>query len=288
MSIPEKCQLLNLFETQRRIDRNTPSRIVFLNFLCYTNKHLWIKIKETSRNSKSMQAVIMAGGRGTRLRDVTGDVIPKPLVQVNGKPLLDYVIEHAIKNGCENIIICTSHLGNKISEHLAGKQYSASIFISHENKALGTAGALHLISHLLDEEFFIIYADVYTTIDINEMFHFHKKRKADVTIAIHSSNHPYDSTVVKTDKNGKILEMIEKPGDIWQQYGNVTQTSLYLVKKEILHFIPENTKLDCEKDVFPTMLQKGRRIFGYFTEEYAKDVGTPERYQEIVSKLKIG
>ena len=228
----------------------------------------------------------MAGGKGTRLRDYTKDAIPKPLVQINDKPLLDYVINHVIKNDCKEIIICINHLGHKIQEYIAGKQYNASIFISKENEPLGTAGALHLISNLLHDEFFIIYADVYSTIDLKKMYLFHKKRKADVTIAIHNSSHPYDSTIVKTDTNGRILEMIEKPGDKWQQYGNLTQTSLYLVKKEILDFIPNNTKLDCEKDIFPKMLKKRKRIFGYFTEEYAKDIGTSERYYDVANKLK--
>jgi mannose-1-phosphate guanylyltransferase / phosphomannomutase len=233
-----------------------------------------------------MQAIIMAGGKGTRLRDLTEDTIPKPLIQINKKSLLDYLIEHAIKNGCNNIIICTSHLGHKIQKHIAGKQYNASILISQEEEPLGTAGALCLISDILEDEFFIIYADVFTTIKFAKMYQFHKKRNADVTIAVHTSDHPYDSTIVKTDKDGKISEMIEKPGDKWQQYGNLTQTSLYLVKKNILHFIPKNTKLDCEKDIFPKMLKKGKQIFGYFTEEYAKDIGTPQRYIEVVNKLK--
>ncbi len=233
-----------------------------------------------------MQAIIMAGGKGTRLRDVTEDIIPKPLIQVHDKPLLDYVIDHAIKNGCDNIIICTGHLGHKIQEHIVSKQYNASIHISHEKEPLGTAGALHLIKDLLHDEFIILYADIYTTINIKNMLRFHKKRKADITIAIHSSDHPEDSTVVKIDKIGKILEMIEKPGDTWQQYGNLTQTSLYILKKELLHFIPQRKKLDLAKDVFPKMQKNGKRVYGYLTEEYAKDLGTPQRYHKLVSKLK--
>src|SRR4051812_44878603 len=113
-----------------------------------------------------MQAIIMAGGKGTRLRGLTGDAIPKPLVQVHNRPLLDYVINHAIKNGCDNIIVCTGHLGHKIQQYIAGNKYHASILISQEKEPLGTAGALHLIAELLDDEFFILYADVYTTINL--------------------------------------------------------------------------------------------------------------------------
>ncbi|HVZ11461.1 MAG TPA: nucleotidyltransferase family protein [Patescibacteria group bacterium] len=232
-----------------------------------------------------MQAIIMAGGRGTRLRDITGDTIPKPLVELEGKPLLDHVIENAIKNECSNIIICTGHLGHKIEEHVKNKQYNASIHISQEEQPLGTAGALHLISSQLDNEFFIIYADVYSTINLKKMFEFHKARSADATIAIHISDHPQDSTVVKVDQDGRYLDMIQKPGDDWPKYGNLTQTSLYLVKKEALDFIQENTKQDFETDVFPTMLTAKKRIYGYLTSEYTKDMGTPERYHKVIARL---
>lgn len=239
----------------------------------------------TLTNIHSMQAIIMAGGKGTRLQNLTKDVIPKPLVKIHNKPILDYVIEHAIKNGCDDIIICTGYLSHKILQHIKNKQYGASIRISEEKEPLGTAGALNAIADLLDDEFFIIYADVYTTISFKKMLQFHKKRKADVTIAVHASDHPHDSTIVKIDKNGKILEMIEKPGENWKQYGNLTQTSLYLMKKEVINFITKNAKLDFEKDIFSKMLMQGSRIYGYFTKEYAKDIGTPDRYHAVVNKI---
>jgi mannose-1-phosphate guanylyltransferase / phosphomannomutase len=232
-----------------------------------------------------MQAIIMAGGKGTRLFSLTGGTIPKALFNLNNKPLIDYAIEHSIKNGCDNIIICTGYLGHKIQEYIEKKHYDATIQISQEKKPLGTAGALDLISKKLDNEFIILYADVYTTINIKKMLWFHKKRKADVTIAIHESMHPFDSTVVKIDSNGKIRKMIEKPGDNWSKYGNLTQTSLYIVKKGILNYIPKDTKIDFEKDIFPMMLKHGKKIYGYFTEEYAKDLGTPERYLEVVNQF---
>lgn len=240
----------------------------------------------TLKSSNFMQVIIMAGGFGSRLQGVTRDAIPKSLVEVNHKPLLDHVIENTIKNGCDNIIICTGHLGHQIQEFIASKRYDASIFISRENKPLGTAGGLHLISDLLDEEFFVVYADVYTTINFKKMLQFHKKREADVTIAVHVSDHPYDSTVVKIERDGRFLEMIEKPGDEWRKYRNLTQTSLYIVKKDALGFVRQNAKQDFETDVFPAMLKKKKRIYGYVTEEYTKDLGTAERYYKHINKLK--
>lgn len=233
-----------------------------------------------------MQVVIMAGGEGKRLRDITNDAIPKSLVEINNRPLLDHVLECVIKNDCDDIIICTGYLGKKIEEFISGKNYNASIQISYEKELLGTAGALHLISDLLDNDFFVVYADVFTTINLKKMYQFHKKRKADVTVAVHESEHPYDSTVVKIDKEGRYLEMIEKPGDEWKKYGNLTQTSLYLMKKKTLNFIPQDRATTLEKDIFPVMLKKNKRLFGYKTSEFSKDIGTPQRYYEVVRKLK--
>ncbi|MBI5122579.1 NDP-sugar synthase [Candidatus Roizmanbacteria bacterium] len=233
-----------------------------------------------------MQAIILAGGKGTRLRALTGDIFPKPLIDVHNKPLIDHIIEHTVANGCNNIIICTGYLGHKIEEHIDKNYYKAAIKISREKNPLGTAGALHLIKDLLEDEFFILYADIYTTINLKKMLEYHKKKKADVTIAVHVSDHPEDSTVVKLDHNGKFEAMIDKPGNDWMKYGNLTQTSLYIVKKDILNFIPQEQILDLAKDIFPAMLKKNKKIFGYPTEEYAKDMGTPERYNKVLKLLQ--
>jgi NDP-sugar pyrophosphorylase family protein len=118
------------------------------------------------------------------------------------------------------------------------------------------------------------------------MLLFHKKRNADLTVAVHESDHPHDSTIVKIDKDGKYLEMIQKPGDSWPKYGNLTQTSLYLMKKDILKFIQKSKNQDFETDIFPEMLKKKKNIFGYLTMEFTKDMGTPQRYTKLKNKLQ--
>jgi len=233
-----------------------------------------------------MQAIIMAGGKGTRIRAVTTTTLPKLLVPLNNKPLINYTIEHVRNNGCDNIIICTGYLGNKIQEYIDRNDFGISIRLSREDKPLGTAGALRLIENELEDEFFILYGDIYTTINLQKMLHFHKQKKSDATLALHTSGHPHDSTVVKIDKNSKLLKFIEKPGDNWKKYGNLTTTPLYILKKEIISFIDPNMEVYFAKDIFPKMLKEGKRLFGYVTKEYARDIGTPERYQQVTKLLR--
>lgn len=228
----------------------------------------------------------MAGGKGKRLRDVISDV-PKPLAQINGRSVLDYVIEHAKKNGCNNVIVTTGYLGEQIDEHIKKNDYGIPVLTSHENKPLGTAGSLLLIRDLLEDEFFVLYGDIFTTINLSSMLKFHKQKGSNGTLALHTSDHPQDSTVVKVDDNSKILNFIEKPGEDWPRYGNLTATSLYVLKKEVLNFIESGKEIDIAKDIFPKMLKAGKKLFGYLTDEYAKDIGTPERYQKVQDYVKI-
>lgn len=227
-----------------------------------------------------MQAIIIAGGKGSRISSIT-TTMPKALLQLKNKPLIDYSISYLQKNGCDNIIICSGHLGNKLKEYIERNNYKISIKLSMENKPLGTAGGLHLIKNLLEDEFFVLFGDIYLSVNLRKMLQFHKLRNADATLALHTSNHPQDSTVVKMDRANRLLSFIEKPGEDWKQYGNLTKTSLYILRKEVINFIPKDKKVDFSTDIFPEMLRKGKLIFGYVTEEYARDIGTPERYKEV-------
>lgn len=228
----------------------------------------------------------MAGGKGTRLREITSDNYPKPLVLLNKRPLLDHIIDHVKKNGCDNVIVCVGYLGEMIKKHIESIDYGIPVTVSLEKKPLGSAGALHLIKDKLEDEFFILYGDVYTTINLKKMYMFFKKSSADAVLALHTSDHPQDSTVVTIDENKKIGSLIEKPGKSWEKYGNLTTTPLYILKKDVIHFIEENKVVDFAKDVFPKMLVTKKNLFGYSTDEYAKDIGTPERYNKVLQLLK--
>lgn len=226
-----------------------------------------------------MQAVIIAGGKGTRISSIT-TTIPKALLPLNGKPLLDYSINYLKKNGCNNIIICAGFLGDKIKEYIKRRNYGIPIKLSKESIPLGTAGPLHLIKNLLEDEFLVLFGDIFTTINLRKMLQFHKQKNADATLVLHASDHPQDSMVVKIDNKDKLLSFIEKPGKNWGKYGNLTKTSLYVLKKSVINLIPKDKKVDFD-DIFPEMLKEGKKLFGYITEEYVKDIGTAQRYKEV-------
>ncbi len=232
-----------------------------------------------------MQAIIIAGGKGTRM-GLLGTTLPKALLPLNNKPLIDFSINHLIKNGCDSIIICGGHLGNKLQKYIQGNEYGVPIMLFIESKPLGNAGALHLAKDLLADEFMVLFGDIYTTINLKTMLKFHKQKKADATLALHKSDHPQDSTVAIIDKKNRLVDFIEKPGKNWKKYGNLTKSSIYILKKNAINFIPKSRKVDFEKYVFPKMLKSGKKLFGYVTNEYIKDIGTPQRHKEVQEYVK--
>lgn len=227
----------------------------------------------------------MAGGKGTRFQEVS-TTIPKILIPIGGKPLLDHVLSYLKKNDIDNVIICTGHLGDKVEEHIYKKDFGLKIQISKEDKPLGTAGALHLIKDKLKDEFFIIYGDEYSTVNLKKMLKFHRGKNSDAILAVHRSDHPEDSTVVKINSSGKVVNLVEKPGSNWRRYGNLTITPLFILKKDAITFIGKEAEADLTKDVFPKMLSEGKQLFGYVTSEYVKDIGTMKRYAEVENYIK--
>lgn len=217
----------------------------------------------------------MAGGKGTRIRPITA-TIPKLLLTLNSKPLIDYLINHLKKNGCDNIIICTGYLGHKIKEYIERKDYGVPIRLSMESKPLGTAGALHLIKDLLEDEFLVLFGDIYTTINLQKMLRFHKKRKAVVTAAIHPSSHSKDSNLVEFNSNFRITKILKKPHAQIPQNPH-SLAALYLVSRKIKKYLIPKTPYDFEHDLLKKMLDENLPIYGYNTSELMIDIGAPDR-----------
>lgn len=220
-----------------------------------------------------MQAVIMAGGYGTRLKALTKDLIPKPMIEICGKPLLQWQIENLKENGIDDIIVVVGHLGDLILDKFGG-----TVRYYEEDEPFGTAGALPEIADLLEDEFFLIYGDLFFNIDFKRMIDFHHAHKGEGTLFVHPNSHPYDSDLVELDKNAKIKQIFYKENTNrikWKH--NCTNAGIYLFNKCILDSFPIKKKIDLEKEVLPFL----EYLYGYSSPEYIKDIGTVDRYYQV-------
>ena len=235
-------------------------------------------------------AVIMAGGKGSRLRSITNDEIPKPMVPVDGKPLLEYQVEKLKEYGIKKIVMIVGHLGEKIMEHFKdGKDFGVDIDYIVEKEPLGTAGAFYYLKDKTDaKDFLLIFGDVFFDIDFDRMEDFHFKNAALTTLLAHPNGHPYDSDLIQTDDNGKVIGFDSKNNvrDYW--YDNMVNAGMYIINRELLELVGEPVKIDFEKDILANQVKNGANIYAYHSPEYVKDVGTVDRINATVEELKNG
>ena len=235
-------------------------------------------------------AVIMAGGKGSRLRSITNDEIPKPMVPVDGKPLLEYQVEALKEYGIKKIVMIVGHLGEKIMEHFKdGKDFGVDIDYIVEKEPLGTAGAFYYLKDKTEaKDFLLVFGDVFFDIDFDRMEDFHFKNAALTTLLAHPNGHPYDSDLIQTDDNGKVIGFDSKNNvrDYW--YDNMVNAGMYVINRELLELVEEPVKIDFEKDILANQVKNGANIYAYHSPEYVKDVGTVDRINATVEELKNG
>ena len=235
-------------------------------------------------------AVIMAGGKGSRLRSITNDEIPKPMVPVDGKPLLEDQVEALKEYGIKKIVMIVGHLGEKIMDHFKdGKDFGVDIDYIVEKEPLGTAGAFYYLKDKTDaKDFLLVFGDVFFDIDFDRMEDFHFKNAALTTLLAHPNGHPYDSDLIQTDDNGKVIGFDSKNNvrDYW--YDNMVNAGMYVINRELLELVGEPVKIDFEKDILANQVKNGANIYAYHSPEYVKDVGTVDRINATVEELKNG
>ena len=237
-----------------------------------------------------MQAVIMAGGKGTRLATITKNEVPKPMVDVLGKPLLERQIEVLKKNGITDVIFIIGYLGNVIRDYFAdGSKFGITAQYIDEKEPLGTAGSFYLLKDKLNgEPFFLIFGDILFDIDLGRMLDFHKKNCSLATLFVHPNSHPFDSDLVEIGSDGKIIKFDSKHNtrDYW--YRNCVNAGLYVLNPEICNLVEAPVKTDLEKDILSKLISDGRNVFGYKSPEYIKDVGTVERIEGAKKDIESG
>ena len=235
-------------------------------------------------------AVIMAGGKGSRLRSITNDEIPKPMVLVDGKPLLEYQVEKLKSYGIKKIVMIVGHLGEKIVDHFKdGKDFGVEIDYIFEKEPLGTAGAFYYLKDKIDaKDFMLVFGDVFFDMDFDRMEDFHFKNSALTTLLAHPNGHPYDSDLIRMDDKGRVIGFDSKHNvrDYW--YDNMVNAGMYIINRKLLDLVKEPVKTDFEKDILANQVKIGANIYAYHTPEYVKDVGTVDRINATVEELKSG
>ncbi len=237
----------------------------------------------------------MAGGKGTRISSVVSD-IPKPMLPIQGKPVLEHEVDCLREQGFTDFIFTVGHLGQCIIDYFGdgsgispatGKPFGVYIDYYIETEPLGNAGALFKLKEKLTEDFLLINADVVFDIDFNRFIEFHRQHGGLVTLFSHPNDHPYDSGLLITDENGAVTKWLSKEDKRPRYYHNCTNAGLHVVSPEILNTIPESSKVDLDRQLLKPLAGTGK-MFCYNSPEYVKDMGTPDRYKIVCDDLLSG
>ena len=237
------------------------------------------------------QAVIIAGGKGTRLSSRLGN-LPKPLVDFCGKPLLYHQLELLKSYGFKDILILAGHKSEKIFDFINTNQnFGLNIKIISEAEPLGTSGSLLAAYKHLAKVFLVVYGDTMLNIDLERFLKSHKKSSNDITLFVHPNDHPHDSDIVEINKNNNVIAFHPYPHKSKKYYRNLVNAALYIVERDVISTEDVNKNIifsDFIKDLFPKLLQLGANIGAYNSPEYIKDCGTPERLDQSILDFQNG
>ncbi len=224
-----------------------------------------------------MKAIIMAGGQGTRLRPLTCD-LPKPMVPILNKPVMEYSIELLRDHGITEIGVTTYYLPEMIRGYFGdGSRWGVKLHYSLEEEPLGTAGSVRNVTEFLDETFIVISGDALTDINLTDAIEYHKKKAGQVTLILSQQPVPLEYGVVMTNENGQINRFLEKP--TWGEvFSDLVNTGIYILEPTIFNYFDRGIKFDFSKDLFPLLMQNGEPLYGYPTDRYWSDIGDVEQY----------
>ncbi len=234
-----------------------------------------------------MIAILQAGGAGTRLKAISGN-LPKPMVPIGGKPILEHEINNLVENGITELYIVISKKGKSIPQYFGdGSSWGAHIHYLMEEEPLGTGGVLALLHDVIQDDFIFCFADLMFHLSWSKFIAFHEQSGAAITAFAHPNSHPYDSDVLVADSAGFISRIESKNGPRLLPYENLTNAGLYVAKKEVADFVVDPVKIDFEKVILQHFIEQ-QKANVYRSSEYVKDCGTPERYEMVCQDLKEG
>lgn len=236
------------------------------------------------------QALILAGGKGSRLRERIGD-LPKPLVDICGTALLERQVLLAKRYGFTDVLLLVNYGAERIVEFCASRSnWGLNLDCVDDGEPRGTAGATLAVLDRLDDEFLVMYGDTMLNVDLGRFQNFHTRhRDAAATLLVHPNDHPQDSDLVELDETGRIVAFYPSPHDPGQYYHNLVSAALYWMRKTRLEpYRKREGLLDFGKDLFPEMLALGEVLIGYNSPEYIKDCGTPKRLDMVCADYLSG
>ncbi|MFG6357725.1 MAG: HAD-IIIA family hydrolase [Acetatifactor sp.] len=234
-------------------------------------------------------AVIQAGGRGERMIPLTKDLIPKPMLLLNGKPMLEWQIAAIARYGIREFVIIVGYLGNKIKDYLGdGSKLGVYIQYIEENEPLGSGGAFsYLGSVVRTRNFLLVYGDIMFDVNLERMLAFHESHCGYATLLAHPNAHPYDSDLLVIGQRDCVKDIDSKHNcrDYW--YENCVNAGIYIFSTNILDNVYKPGKKDLEQDILRPLIKEGK-VFAYRSPEYVKDAGTPERFCKVSREQQEG
>ncbi|MFQ6084946.1 MAG: sugar phosphate nucleotidyltransferase [Candidatus Bathyarchaeia archaeon] len=224
-----------------------------------------------------MKAVLMAGGEGTRLRPLT-TILPKPMIPVVNRPIMEYVIALLESEGIREVIATTCYLPSTIQEYFGdGKGFGVTIEYYVEGRPLGTAGGVRNAEEALDGTFLVVSGDLLTEMELKNMVRFHESVGAIATIALTRVPDPMEYGIVELNHDGRIKRFLEKPAEK-EVFSNLINAGIYVLEPEVLKEVKPGTPFDFSRDLFPILLRKKLPLFGYVFQGYWNDVGNLTQY----------
>lgn len=239
-------------------------------------------------NSLNVKALILAGGKGTRLAELTKNLIPKPMVEIDGKPILECAVMQLKRYGVTDIFISVGFLHEKIRDYFGnGEKFGVKIEYIIEDEPLGSGGALFFVKDKINSDLIVCPGDVIFDVNFDKLVNYHRQKNALITLFAHPNIHPYDSDLIMTDNEMRVTEINKKNSERNFFYKNLVNAGIFVLSPDTLSFFKELKAVNMEHDFVASFIGSGR-VFAYKSAEYVKDVGTVERFAAAEKDLKNG